>query len=410
MSAGQPPVGATTHFPQRSVFSAPILEHRPLRSDSAKPHCEQQRQQLPTLSDTVQSQSAKPAQSVQPSRSQTVNPSQSGQETSPVAPVVESPSHQEACSQRVTSQSKPAASAGGFQSEPSVSIQPSTQTPFNVVTSGESGHGTKQRKCNSGAAAGADKHCMPPPTVDSFTPHISPFLAQSERSLHIQHASHRAACDAAPQKANHDQGGASRSGSYTYGSNYNPSATYPGHSGSGQAAQDVGNNAHCYAAPYMQSHLSSQGSAGFNAMSQSMPHFQPQQQQLPQSMQSWQGCEVRASPRNPGGAWHWSDGIGQNMGPNHMEGLNHSGSNNWDSQQAQSSQFCMPSQPDWSEQQPWQQQQSDVSGLLHSCLVCLSIWILQPLFNFPQPLFNFLLRMYYLSCYTPVWPLCLPIS
>ncbi|KAL3138565.1 hypothetical protein ABBQ32_006338 [Trebouxia sp. C0010 RCD-2024] len=328
---------------------------------------QQQQQQLPTHSNTVQSQSVKPARSTQPTCSQSVNPSQSGQQTSPVAPVVESPSHQEASSQQATSQIKPAASGGGFQLDPTVSIQPSTQTPFNVVTSGESGPTTKQRQSNNGTAAGAvaDRHCMGPPTIDGFAPQISPFLAQSERSLHIQHASQHpapSACNAPLQKTQYNQGGSSRSGSYTYGSNHNPSATYPVHAGSNQAAQDLGNSAHCYPNPYMQSHLSSQGSAGFNALSQSMPQCQFQQQQVPQGMQSWQGCEVRASPRHPGGAWHWSDGIGQNMGQNHMDSVNHSGSNNWDSQQAQSSQFSMPSQPDWSEQQPWQQQQSDVSA------------------------------------------------
>lgn len=380
MSAGQLPVGATTHFPQRSVFSAPILEHRPLRSDSSLPHSEPlQRQQQPTQSAMVQSQSVTHAQSAQPARSQSINPSQSAQQTSPVEPVLESPTQQEASSQQATSQTQPAvaAAAGGFQSDPTVSMQPSIQTPFNVVTSGESGQTAKQRQSNNSSApacagAGADRHCMGPPAVDGFTPHVSPFVAHSERSLHIQHAPHHPAPPAGegPPHKKYNQGASSRSGSYNYGSNHNPAAAYP--------AQDLGN---CYPPTYMQSHLSSQGSAGFNAMSQSASQCQfqqqqqQQQQQVPQSMPSWQGCEVRASPRHPGGSWNWSDGIGQTMGPNQMDGccLNHSGSNNWDSQQAQSSQFSMPSQPDWSEQQPWRQQQTDVSGWLHVCLVFLSL-------------------------------------
>ena len=128
----------------------------------------------------------------------------------------------------------------------------------------------------------------------------------------------------------------------------------------------------------MQSHLSSQGSVGFGTMPQSMPQYsyqppqQHQQQDIQQSMQSWPGYEeVRTSPRHPG-AWHWSDGmghnLGQNLGQSQMDGLNPSGSNNWDSQQAQSSQFSMPSQADWHGQQPWRQQQSDASGLTHASL------------------------------------------
>ena len=362
--AGHPPVGATTHYPQRSVFSAPILEHHPPRSE--QPPMPRSEQQHPTHSSTVQSQSVHPAHSKQPTHSHSVHPTQSGQQTSAAAAVVESASQQEE-----SSRVKPAA-ASACQPEPTVSIQPSTQTPFNVVTSGESGKLLpKQRP----SAAAADKQRMGPPVVDGFNTQISPFVAQSEHSLHIQQAPQPApAGDAAPQK-NFAPGLSGRSGSYTYGSNY-PHAAF-NHAGNGQANFDH-NNSNCYAPTHMQSHLSSQGSAGFNAMPQSMPQYQYQpqhQQHMPQNMQSWAGYEeVRTSPRHPG-AWHWSDGmgqnlgqnmgqsLGQNMGQNHMDGFNHSGSTNWDSQQAQSSQFSMPSQPDWQEPQPWRQQQGDASGV-----------------------------------------------
>ena len=359
--AGHPPVGATTHYPQRSVFSAPILEHHAPRSE--QPSMPRSEQHHPTPSSTVQSQSVHPAQSKQPTHSHSVHPTQSGQQTSAAAAAVESASQQEE-----TSRIKPV--APGFQPEPTVSIQPSTQTPFNVVTSGESGHLlSKQRQPHNTAAAAAasDKQRMGPPAVDGFNPHISPFVSQSEHSLHIQHAPQPApAGDAAPAK-NYGPGLSGRSGSYTYGTNY-PHTPFV-HSGSGQASFE-NNHSHCYAPPNMQSHLSSQGSAGFNTMLQSMPqyHYQPQQQHhVPQNMQSWAGYEeVRTSPRHPG-AWQWSDGmgqnLGQNLGQNHMDGLNHSGSTNWDSQQAQSSQFSMHSQPDWQEPQPWRPQQADASGV-----------------------------------------------
>lgn len=354
-----------------------------MRSNPSMSHQELQQQQ-PARSNTVHSHSVNPAQSAQPTQSvnpsqsnhpsqsgppsqsghpsQSGAPSQSGQQTSAVTPAVESASQQEASSQQATSQIKPAPST--FQPECTLSIRPCTQTPFNVVTSGnEATHGLKRQSSTTTASGAADKQRMCPPAVDGFTPQISPFVAQSEHSLHIQRAPQQLpppTGDAPPQKQYH-QGVSSRSGSYTYGSNFSPSAAFPVQSGNGQVTQDH-SNANCYAPAYMQSHMSSQGSDGFNSMPHSAPQYQyqsQQQQQVPQGMQSWQGCEeARASPRNPGGGWHWSDGIGQDQ----MEGMAHSGSN-WDSQQAQSSQFSIPSQADWSDQQPWRQQQPDVSGL-----------------------------------------------
>ena len=360
--AGHPPVGATTHYPQRNVFSAPILDHHPRSDQTPSEQQQQQAPQQPAQSNTVQSQSVHLAQSVPPTHSQSVHtsqsghPTQSGQQPSAVAIPVESAGQQEASS-RIKS------AAPSFQQpESTVSLQqPSTQTPFNVVTSGESGHILPKQRPSSSSAA-ADKQRMGPPAVDGFNAQISPFVAQSEHSLHIQHAPNPhggPANDASPHK-NFNSGLSSRSGSYTYGSNYPQSSFIP--SGSGQANQDL-SSSHCYAPANMQSHLSSQGSAGFNTMPQYQ--YQPQQQMQQQSMQSWPGYEeVRTSPRHPG-AWHWSDGIGQGqsgMGQSHMDGLNHSGSNNWESQQAQSSQFSMPSQPDWQDPQAWRQQQSNISG------------------------------------------------
>ena len=364
MSTGHPPVGATTHYPQRSIFSAPILEHRPARSDQqpcmARSEQHQQQQQQSTHNTAVQSQSVHPAQSAQATHSHSVHPSQSAQQASAAAPPVDSASPPEDSSQQATSRIKPAAS--GFMTDPAtVSIQPSSQTPFNVVTSGESGHLlNKQRQSNPCPAVTADKQRMGPPVVDGFTAQVSPFVAQSEHSLHIQQApNHQAPHSDAVALKTYNPGLSGRSGSYTYGSNY-PQPSFI-HSGNGQPGQDH-NNSHCYPGSNMQSHLSSQGSAGFTTMPQSMPQYpyshhqyQPQQQM---HHASWSGYEeVRTSPRHPG-AWNWSDGAGQN----HMNGLNQSGSTNWDSQQAQSSQFSMPSQPDWQEQQPWNPQQSDASG------------------------------------------------
>lgn len=359
MFAGHPPVGATTHFPQRSVFSAPILEHAARSEQPSMARSDQH--QAPS---NARSQPVRPAQSVQLSHSvqpsQSGHPSQSGQQqTSAVAPGGD-PTQQEATSHLAATRAKPAAS--GFQSvqseQPTISIQPSTtQTPFNVVTSGESG--PSLRRSNSSAAT--DKQRMAPPAVDTnFTAQISPFVAQSEHSLHIQQAPHAQSApvsDCSPPQEKYTRPMSSRSGSFTY------AGAYPSPHPSFMDPQQE--QAHAYT-PNMHSHTSSHSSAGWQPMPQY--HYQPQQQQQQQSVsiQSWPGYEesVRTSPRHPG-AWHWSDGIGQNQ----MEGLNRGASANWDPHHAQSSHFSAPSRTEWQQEQPWhtsQQQQSDASGALLS--------------------------------------------
>ena len=360
-SAGHPPVGATTHFPQRSVFSAPILEHASRSEQPSIAHSEQQQQ---TQSNAC-SQSVHPTHSVQPSQSvhpsQSAHPSQSGQQQTSAVAAVGDPTQQEATSHQATSRIQPAAS--GFQSvqseQPSISIQPSTQTPFNVVTSGESGPSKRQTNGNNVA----DKQCMAPPAVDQgFATQISPFVAQSEHSLHIQQAPHTALVSDCSPPQKHPS---SRSGRFTYGSAY----PQPSFGGMQHDQANVYN-------PNMQSHMSSQGSAGWQPMPQFSYPPPRQQQQQSMSVQSWPGYdEVRTSPRHPG-AWHWSDGIGQT----HTDGLHQSTSATWDSQHGQSSQYSAPTHTEWQQEQPWhttQQQQSDASGVALVCDVkCKSsMWL-----------------------------------
>lgn len=348
---GHPPVGATTHYPQRSVFSAPILEHASrseqpsvARSEQLRAHSNVRSQSVHPTQSVQQSQSVHPSQSGHPSQS--AHPSQSGQQHSAAAAVVES-CQQEATSHHATPRSQPAAS--GFQPEQQTgSMQPSSQTPFNVVTSGESGQLASKRSANTTT----DKQRMAPPAADGFTTQISPFVAQSEHALHIQQAPHTQPApvsDSSPQQKYPTHPLSRGSGSVTYGSAYPPPSFVH------TAQQD---QSHIYT-PNIQSHMSSQGSAGWQPMPQYSYQNQQQQQQQ-QHVPAWSGYdEVRTSPRHPG-AWHWSDGVGQNQ----LEGLHQSTSTTWDSQNGQSSQFSAPSE--WQEQQPWhqgQQQQSEASGL-----------------------------------------------
>lgn len=364
-------MGATTHYPQRSVFSAPVLECHP--SHTEQPSLVRSDQQQPSQSN-ARSQSVHPAQSGHPSQSlrpvasQSAHPSHSNA----VTQAVES-GQQEVTSHQATPRLKPGLQSEQHQQQQTMSIQPSTQTPFNVVTSGESGHPALKRQqssaANGASAAAADKQRMAPPAaVDGFNVQISPFLAQSERSLHIQHApvtqsAQAAAAATEPHSSSQEQKlmqpMTSRSGSFTYASAYpaGPCMQAPAQ-GQGQTPQQ---EPHPYGSN-VQSHMSSSGSVG--GWQLNPYHYQPQHQQqahLQQHMPPWAGyAEVSTSPRHPG-AWPWPDGVAQSQ----LEGLQHSGSSKWELQPGRPPNFLAPSQADWQEQHMWQSAQgqpSDASG------------------------------------------------
>lgn len=370
--SGSLPVGATTHYPQRSVFSAPILDHT-TRSQEVEPSANPPRhththpsQTVPVSQSIHQSQSVQQSQSVPQSRppSGAVAPSDSAQ--------------QEASSQQVSAHAKQV----DHQTEPSM---PAAQTPFNVVTSGESQPIMRQGSGKSSPAKAKASPLARNPTLDgSFSKQISPFLAQADQQIHIQQAPHPATRDSAlstppapaegpsPQQT-FQQGNLSRSGSFTYASAY-PCFPYP--QGQGQApVQDPSSYP-----SNMHSLMSTQGSSAWAGAASQQPHYphhqpqQRQQQQQPQqhmSMQSWPGYEegpVRTSPRHPG-AWQMPDKFTPSMEGGQIS--YNGGSSQWDSQRPGSSQYSSPS---WQNQQAWHQahQNSDASG--QSAVQCCSAW------------------------------------
>lgn len=380
------PVGATTHYPQRSVFSAPIIEHA--RSDHYyQPHTVLSHPVHPTHSVPV-SQSVHPVQSVNPSQS--VQQSQSVPQSVPYSGAqgpAES-AQQEASSRQVTSQvtSQQVTSSHGkaSQAEPSVSIQPSAQTPFNVVTSGESQPIKGQGSKSSPEKARTLQHASS--LGGSFSKSVSPFVAQADNQVHIQQSSNpsnQPAPSDSQAQAQHqslDQnqaqglstqqsfqpGNLSRSGSFTYASAYPPACfPYPT-----PTQQDPCQDQATYAS--IQSLMSTEGSSAWASLPQRHHHQQHQQQQQRQQqqhhstrMQSWPGYNegpIRTSPRHPG----W-----QMQGDKYDSAMDHvpySSSSQWDG----SSQY---STPDWQEQQAWQHahQHSDASGQALPCFAaCVS--------------------------------------
>ena len=367
--SGNLPVGATTHYPQRSVFSAPIIEHA--RSDHHQPHTVQSHPVHPTHS-LPGSQSVHPVQSVHPSQSvqQSQSVPQSVPQSSAIAPA--DLAQQEASSRQVTSQQVTSSHATPAPSEGPAPVQPAAQTPFNVVTSGESQPIKRQGSKPSPENTRTLQHSSS--IGGSFSQQISPFVTQADNQVHIQQQqsthNHSISPDSEGQALHQgqnqgqgpdsqpgfQQGNLSRSGSFTYASAYPPTCfPYP------TSAQQDPSQEHANYASNMHSLMSTQGSSAWAAYPQHH-HQQQRQQQQPHpsmSVQSWPGYNegpVRASPRHPG--WQMQ---GDKYGP----GMDrpYSASSQWDSQQ---SQFSVPSE--WQDQQTWQH--SDGSGQPSFCM-CL---------------------------------------